>query len=80
MASDWTVQQSGEFTQPSDETDSPWYDAGAQTALARYPDADESIDDDGTHIVTFANFRNLDTGDQTQTRQVSQNARYGPTP
>jgi len=33
----WVSKQTGNWTRTSGNTDSPWYDGGAQTDLARYP-------------------------------------------
>jgi len=49
----WTSQQTGtgNWSRPSNETDSPWYDAGAQAALSSYPGA---LGEAGDVIVTVA--------------------------
>lgn len=50
---DWESQQSGDWSRTSDNADSPWYDNGAQTALADIPDDGESFDINNGHTVVF---------------------------
>jgi len=81
---EWTVTQSGEMTTPSDDTTSPWYDGGAQTALARYPLPGEQITHDGTYILTpgtLADFIAILMGERVVLDYTaSQSTRMGPTP
>lgn len=49
----WAVQQAGNFATPSDNAASPWYDGGAQTALADIPQVGDTITNAGAFDLTF---------------------------
>lgn len=49
----WAVQQAGSFARSSQNVDSPWYDAGAQTALASIPQPGDTITNAGAFTLTF---------------------------
>jgi hypothetical protein len=49
----WAVQQAGNFATPSDNAASPWYDGGAQTALASIPQVGDTITNAGAFNLTF---------------------------
>ena len=49
----WSVQQAGTFNVASDEAASPWYDGGAQTALASIPQNGDTITNAGAFSLTF---------------------------
>ena len=51
--STWAVQQAGTFNVASDEAASPWYDGGAQTALASIPQNGDTITNAGAFSLTF---------------------------
>ena len=49
----WAVQQTGNFATTSDNAGSPWYDGGAQTALASIPQPGDTITNAGAFSLTF---------------------------
>jgi len=49
----WAVQQAGNFATVSSDLASPWYDAGAQAALASIPAALDTITNAGAFDLTF---------------------------
>ena len=51
--STWAVQQAGTFNVASSVAASPWYDGGAQTALASIPQSGDTITNTGGFALTF---------------------------
>jgi len=51
----WASTQSGSWSRTSNNSDSPWYDGAAQTALATVPGASgtDSVTITATHTVTY---------------------------
>lgn len=49
----WAAQQAGTFNVASDVAASPWYDGGAQTALASIPQSGDTITNAGAFSLTF---------------------------
>ena len=49
----WSVQQAGTFNVASDDPASPWYDGGAQSALASIPANGDTITNAGAFDLTF---------------------------
>jgi hypothetical protein len=49
----WAVQQAGNFARSSENADSPWYDGGAQSALASIPQVGDTITNAGAFNLTF---------------------------